>query len=66
MGIHHRTGKDVQSKIGSLQCGYNAARDWRENTGAGILANGASEETVRGKSGGGAGHLPCLVSPLNS
>jgi len=34
--IFHRQNMDIRSKITDLQTSYNRARDWMENTGAGI------------------------------
>ncbi|PLW34390.1 hypothetical protein PCASD_14320 [Puccinia coronata f. sp. avenae] len=49
-GIHHRDTKGISQRITDLQTSYNTARDWRRNTGAGILesdlANGV--KTVEG------------------
>ncbi|PLW10207.1 hypothetical protein PCASD_22756 [Puccinia coronata f. sp. avenae] len=36
-GIHHRDTKGISQRITDLQTSYNTARDWRRNTGAGIL-----------------------------
>ncbi|PLW08329.1 hypothetical protein PCASD_26393 [Puccinia coronata f. sp. avenae] len=36
-GIHHRDAKGITQRIGDLQTSYNTARDWKRNTGAGIL-----------------------------
>jgi hypothetical protein len=44
-----RLPKDIQSKIATLQSGYNHARDWLENTGEGLRGRGESEETIHGK-----------------
>ena len=49
-GIHHRNAADVRTKLSSFQTSYNKARDWSENTGEGIRAEGgdSAEETNPG------------------
>ena len=49
-GIHHRNAADVRTKLSSFQTSYNKARDWSENTGEGIRAEGgdSAEETIQG------------------
>ena len=42
-GIHHRNAADVRTKISALQSAYNKARDWSENTGEGIRAEGGED-----------------------
>ncbi|PLW45003.1 hypothetical protein PCASD_06959 [Puccinia coronata f. sp. avenae] len=37
-GITHRDSKGIRQKLGDLQASYNAACDWKKNTGQGILA----------------------------
>ena len=49
-GIFHRNAADVRAKLIALQTSYNKARDWSENTGEGIRAEGGegAEATING------------------
>jgi hypothetical protein len=49
-GIYHRNATDIRSRISAFQTSYNKARDWLENTGEGIQAEGGknAEATIKG------------------
>lgn len=50
VGIYHRNTADIRAKMSFLQTTYNKARDWSENTGEGIQAEGREDakETIQG------------------